>query len=98
MTGKFVLIEHGDAGQPHTIRLFSSQSNLELATMLAIFGEELKPETSSLYQEPTHWEEWLGYLEKLREDGSLSFEGDPGLEWMRANILDGEHGPERTIK
>lgn len=79
-TSAYVLIEYGDAGDAHIIRPLRSQDELEAATMRAIFGEVLTPESDC-------WDEWQAYLRLLHLDGELYFEGDPPIQWMRAYIV-----------
>ena len=70
---KFILIEHGESGSPWVFRAFATEADRERATAEAIFTDgEVDDE---------HKDEWLSYVETLRDCGLLTFEGDPGLEW-----------------
>lgn len=74
---KYLLIQHGDSpSDPWVFQVFANKEDRQRATAQAIFGEDVTSDEMS-----DHAGEWASYLYTLEEDGLLTFEGDPGIEW-----------------
>jgi hypothetical protein len=73
---KFYLLQYGHSHSENTLHAFDTEAERDAKTKELIYGDgELCP----------HDQRGLAlYLEELREDGSVCFEGDPGLEWFTA--------------
>lgn len=76
---RFLLIQHGDNGDPTLISVHESKEDRDRATLAAIFGEG-EPSNGS------HEQEMRTSLEALQERGRLDFEGDPSLEWLEGHL------------
>jgi hypothetical protein len=73
---KFYLLQKGHSHSENTLHVFDTAEERDAMTKELIYGTgELCPDD----------QRGLAlYLEELREDGSVEFEGDPGLEWFTA--------------
>lgn len=72
---KFYIIQEGDGG-PAVLHSFDTQPERDLATIKLIFGEDISTQDEA--------EQWDKMREELNDKGSISFEGDPGLQWFTA--------------
>lgn len=70
---KYLLVEHGDAGEPKRIRIFETAGGRAHATREAILG----PDNAGKY---------CPELLELAASGCVHFEGDPTLEWIDAVV------------
>ncbi len=92
---KYYLLQHGDGADENTLHAFDTPAQRDEATIKCIFGEDLTTQDEA--------EQWDKMREELTDSGSLSFEGDPGLEWFTATPADSlenveiSHDPERKI-
>lgn len=75
---KYVLVVHGESGEPAGVTIHRTKEDRTRATLSAIFGES-DPVNGS------HEEEMRKSLEILERDGLLDFEGDPSIEWHTAH-------------
>lgn len=73
----YLLIEHGETGEPTVITIYETKSAREMATMFAIFGGVESVNGS-------HDEEIRKTLEALSDGRRLDFESDPSIEWIDA--------------
>ncbi len=71
---KYILIENGEG--PKRMRIFDSAEERAIATRSAIIGPP--DEDNRLMDCPE--------IMQLSEDGFVTFEGDPGLEWINAEV------------
>lgn len=70
---KYILNEHTDTPNVSRITICDTEEQRNKATLEAIFGtEDYEGEAGD------------AYLNELRENFILTFEGDPGLEWINA--------------
>lgn len=76
---RFILIEHGEAGEPKRLTAFRTNAERETATLDAIFGEH-EPVTPEMRRT----------MAVLYGDRVIHFEGDPSVEWIDAYVVNAE--------
>lgn len=74
---KFYLLQHGHSDSENTLHVFNTAPERDVATIKCIFGADLSNQDEA--------EQWDKMREELNDRGTLSFEGDPGLEWFTAH-------------
>lgn len=74
---KYFLLEHGHSENENTLHAFDTPAERDATTILKIFGTDLSCQDEA--------EQWDKMREELNDKGSLTFEGDPGLEWFVAH-------------
>lgn len=75
---KYLLIEHGEALDPHRVRIFEHVDARARATREAILGPPNEQNQDTPCPE----------LLTLSTEGRVDFEGDPSLEWIDAEVVD----------
>ncbi len=73
---KFYLLQRGHSDKENALHAFDTAAERDAATIKCIFGADLSGQDEA--------EQWDKMREELNDRGSLSFEGDPGVEWFTA--------------
>jgi hypothetical protein len=73
---KYILLEHADGNDPKQLRIFDTPDARARATREAILGPPDADNTNLPCPE----------LLTLATDGIVRFEGDPGLQWIDAEV------------
>lgn len=73
---KYYLLIYGNVTNENTLMCFDTPAARDDETILRIFGDDLKTQ-----DEAEQWDKMRGELD---DNGSLTFEGDPGLRWFTA--------------
>jgi len=76
---KYLLIQHGEGGDPALVSIHDTEQERDIATMDAIFGEHT----------PAN-DDMLATLHLLKEEGIINFEGDPPVEWLKAKVVNSQ--------
>ncbi len=76
---KYLLIEHADGNDPKVVTIFHTQEARETATVNAIMGASTEEDRRVCAED----------IAELKENRSVTFERDPSLEWIDAEVIDG---------
>lgn len=79
---RYILIEHRDGNDPARVTICDTEAERDRATLAALYGKAEDAGEAAPRE-----------LAELREDGWLRFEGDPPLQWVTADCVDGEGTP-----
>lgn len=75
---KYYLLQKGHSHSENTLHVFNTAEDRAFKTCELIFGK------GPALLDSDELRSWRAYHEEISFDGSLSFEGDPGLEWFTA--------------
>ncbi len=73
---KYYILQLGEIAAENTLHQFDDNARRREKTIELIFGEKLLDMDQA--------EAWAKYLHELEDNGRITFEGDPGLEWFTA--------------
>ena len=79
---KYLLIAHPDGRGVASVTVCDTEAERDRATLAAIYGKAEDAGEAAPHE-----------LAELRKEGWLRFEGDPPLQWVNADCVDGEGDP-----